>query len=168
MFGLGNTKLSASVGWFGEGSTGEPVGWFVGTSGGAGDELVDDTGCGSGEVKPLASGGGAVRDCDCDDAPDDMVCDGLVVELLPSGEWVDNTVCDSVESKLTASGGGAARDSDCCDALDNTVGDCVVVELLASGGWAARDCAGEGALDNAVIDVGGSVGWFEGGSRRLW
>ena len=83
----------------------------------------------------MASGGWAVWDCDCDDALDDTVCDGVVVKLLPSGDWVDNTVCGSVESKLTASGGGAARDS-----------------------------AGEGALDNAVIDVGGSVGWFEGGS----
>ena len=41
------------------------------------------------------------------------------------------------------------------------------VKLLASGGGAARDSAGKGALDNAVIGLGGtrwSVGWSEGGS----
>ena len=57
------------------------------------------------------------------------------------------------------SGGGAGD-----ELVDDTGCGAGEVKLLASGGGAARDSAGEGALDNAVIDVGGSVGWFEGGS----
>ena len=57
-----------------------------GSGGGSGDELVDGTGCGSGGVKLLASGGGAAWDCDCDDALGGTRCDGVVGELLSSAE----------------------------------------------------------------------------------